>query len=86
MLESAGRPCRHDVENLDPHAARAQIRAAAGDREPQDIVARRRRPVSIADPDVEPQKTDPDAVVSGGLTAVVNVASLASQTRRCLCR
>ena len=63
------------VEGLDPHAARARIRAQTPDAEPEDLVLFDDL-LGIADPDVEPPKIDPDAR-RRRLTALVNAASLA---------
>ena len=66
------------VKSLDPHAARAQIRAQAPDAEPEDLLLFDDM-LGIADPDVELPKIDPDAR-RRRLTALVNAASLARRT------
>ena len=65
------------VEGLDPHAARARVRAQTPDAEPEDLVLFDDL-LGIADPDVELPKIDPDAR-RRRLTALVNAASLARQ-------
>jgi AAA ATPase domain/Putative zinc-finger len=65
------------VEGLDPHAARAQIRAQAPDAQPEDLLLFDDL-LGIADPDVELPKIDPDAR-RRRLTMLVNAASLARQ-------
>jgi class 3 adenylate cyclase len=66
------------VEGLDPHAARARIRAQAPDAEPEDLVLFDDL-LGIADPDMELPKIDPDAR-RRRLTALVNAASFARET------
>ncbi len=63
------------VEGLDPPAARAHIRAQAGDVLPEDLLLFDDL-LGIADPDVELPKIDPDAR-RRRLTMLVNAASLA---------
>jgi class 3 adenylate cyclase len=65
------------VEGLDPHAARARIRAEASYAEPEDLVLLDDL-LGIADPEVELPKIDPDAR-RRRLTALVNAASLARE-------
>jgi class 3 adenylate cyclase len=66
------------VEGLDPHAARAQIRAQASDAEIEDLVLFDDL-LGIADPEVSLPRIDPDAR-RRRLTALVNAASLARST------
>ena len=66
------------IKGLDPHAARARIRARAPDAESEDLVLFDDL-LGIADPDVELPKIDPDAR-RRRLTALVNAASLARET------
>ncbi len=66
------------VEGLDPHAARARIRARVPDAEPEDLVLFDDL-LGTADPDVELPKIDPDAR-RRRLTALVNAASLARKS------
>jgi class 3 adenylate cyclase len=66
------------VEGLDPHAARAQVRARAPDADPEDLVLFDDL-LGIADPDAVLPKIDPDAR-RRRLTALVNAASLARET------
>jgi AAA ATPase domain/Putative zinc-finger len=66
------------VESLDPHAARAQIRAQAPDAEPEDLLLLDDL-LGIADPDVQLPKIDPDAR-RRRLAALVNAVSLARRT------
>jgi class 3 adenylate cyclase len=66
------------IKGLDPHAARARIRAQAPDAEPEDLVLFDDL-LGIADPEVELPKIDPDAR-RRRLTALVNAASLARRT------
>jgi class 3 adenylate cyclase len=66
------------IKGLDPHAARARIRAQAPDAEPDDLLLYDDL-LGIADPDVELPKIDPDAR-RRRLTALVNAASLARET------
>ena len=68
------------VEGLDPHAARARIRARVPDAEPEDLDLFDDL-LGTADPDVELPKIDPDAR-RRRLTALVNAASLARKARR----
>jgi class 3 adenylate cyclase len=63
------------IKGLDPHAARARIRAQAPDAEPEDLVLFDDL-LGIADSDVKLPKIDPDAR-RRRLTALVNAASLA---------
>jgi class 3 adenylate cyclase len=63
------------VEGLDPHAARARIRAQASDAEAEDLVLFDDL-LGIADPEVALPRIDPDAR-RRRLTALVNAASLA---------
>jgi hypothetical protein len=65
------------VEDLDPPAARAQIRAQAPDAEPEDLLLFDDL-LGIADPDVQPPKIDPDAR-RRRLTMLLNAAPLARQ-------
>ncbi|HSS23296.1 MAG TPA: adenylate/guanylate cyclase domain-containing protein [Mycobacterium sp.] len=65
------------IKGLDPHAARARIRAQAPDAEPEDLLLFDDL-LGIADPEVELPKIDPDAR-RRRLTALVNAASLARQ-------
>ena len=66
------------VEGLDPHAARAQVRARAPDADPEDLVLFDDL-LGIADPDAVLPNIDPDAR-RRRLTALVNAASLARET------
>ena len=66
------------VDGLDPHAARARIRAQAPDAEPEDLLLFDDL-LGIADPEVELPKIDPDAR-RRRLTALVNAASLARKS------
>jgi len=66
------------VEGLDAEVARAQVRARVPDADPEDV-ALFDDLLGIADPDVALPKIDPDAR-RRRLTALVNGASLASQT------
>ena len=66
------------IEGLDPDAARARIRAQAGEAEPEDLLLLDDL-LGIADPDVELPKIDPDAR-RRRVTALVNAASLARQS------
>jgi class 3 adenylate cyclase len=66
------------IKGLDPHAARARIRAQFRDAEPEDLVLFDDL-LGIADPEVELPKIDPDAR-RRRLTALVNAASLARKT------
>src|SRR6516164_9732043 len=66
------------VEGLDAEVARAQVRARVPDADPEDV-ALFDDLLGIADPEVELPKLDPDAR-RRRLTALVNGASLASQT------
>ncbi|OBK40713.1 cyclase [Mycobacterium sp. 1245111.1] len=63
------------VENLDPPAARARIRAYAPDAMSEDVLLLEDL-LGIADPDVELPKIDPDAR-RRRLTMLVNAASMA---------
>ena len=63
------------VEGLDPHAARAQVRARAPDAQPEDLVLFDDL-LGIADPEVALPRIDPDAR-RRRLTALVNAALLA---------
>ena len=65
-------------KGLDPHAARARIRAQFPDAEPEDLLLFDDL-LGTADPDVELPKIDPDAR-RRRLTALVNAASLARET------
>jgi adenylate cyclase len=65
------------IKGLDPHAARARIRAQFADAEPEDLLLFDDL-LGIADPEVEMPKIDPDAR-RRRLTALVNAASLARQ-------
>ena len=65
------------VEGLDPHAARARIRAQTPDAEPEDLVLFDDL-LGIADPNAPLPAIDPDAR-RRRLTALVNAASLARQ-------
>jgi class 3 adenylate cyclase len=62
------------IKGLDPHAARARIRAQFRDAEPEDLLLFDDL-LGIADPEVELPKIDPDAR-RRRLTALVNAASL----------
>jgi predicted ATPase len=62
------------VEGLDPHAARAQVRAQAPDAEAEDLVLFADL-LGIPDPTVPLPPIDPDAR-RRRLTALVNAASL----------
>jgi class 3 adenylate cyclase len=66
------------VEGLDPHAARARIRAQTPDAEPEDLLLFDDL-LGIADSDVALPRIDPDAR-RRRLTALVNAASLARET------
>ena len=66
------------IKGLDPHAARARIRAQAPDAEPEDLLLLDDL-LSTADPDVELPKIDPDAR-RRRLTVLVNAASLARKS------
>jgi class 3 adenylate cyclase len=65
------------IKGLDPHAARARIRAQFPDAEPEDLVLFDDL-LGTADPDVALPKIDPDAR-RRRLTALVNAASLARE-------
>ena len=67
-----------EIEGLDPHAARARIRAQTPDAEPEDLVLFYDL-LGIADSDVALPRIDPDAR-RRRLTALVNAASLARET------
>jgi adenylate cyclase len=67
-----------DVEGLDPPTARAQIRAAFSDAEPEDV-ALFEDLLGIGDPDGALPRIDPDAR-RRRLTALVNSATLANPT------
>ncbi|HWT47355.1 MAG TPA: AAA family ATPase, partial [Mycobacterium sp.] len=62
------------IKDLDPHAARARIRAQFRDAEPEDLLLFDDL-LGIADPEVELPKIDPDAR-RRRLTALVNAVSL----------
>ncbi|WP_280828962.1 adenylate/guanylate cyclase domain-containing protein [Mycobacterium sp. OTB74] len=66
------------IKGLDPHAARARIRAQAPDAEPEDLVLFDDL-LGVADPDVQLPKIDPDAR-RRRLTGLVNAASLARKS------
>ncbi|MBV8348365.1 MAG: AAA family ATPase, partial [Mycolicibacterium sp.] len=66
------------VEGLDPHAARARIRAVAPDAEAEDLLLFDDL-LGVADPEVALPRIDPDAR-RRRLTALVNAASLARET------
>jgi class 3 adenylate cyclase len=66
------------IKGLDPHAARARIRARFPDAEPEDLLLFDDL-LGTADPEVELPKIDPDAR-RRRLTALVNAASLARKT------
>jgi class 3 adenylate cyclase len=66
------------IKGLDPHAARARIRAQFPDAEPEDLVLFGDL-LGIADPEVGLPKIAPDAR-RRRLTALVNAASLARET------
>jgi hypothetical protein len=66
------------VEGLDPQAARARIRAAAPDAEPEDLLLFDDL-LGIADPGVALPRIDPDAR-RRRLSALVNAASLGGET------
>ncbi|HTX97646.1 MAG TPA: AAA family ATPase, partial [Mycobacterium sp.] len=63
------------IKGLDPHTARARVRAQFADAEPEDLLLFNDL-LGIADPEVELPKIDPDAR-RRRLTALVNAASLA---------
>jgi hypothetical protein len=65
------------IKGLDPHAARARIRARFPDAEPEDLLLFDDL-LGTADPEVELPKIDPDAR-RRRLTALVNAASLARE-------
>ncbi|MGZ6790378.1 MAG: AAA family ATPase, partial [Mycobacteriaceae bacterium] len=65
------------IKGLDPHAARARIRAQAPDGDAEDLLLFDDL-LGIADPEVKLPKIDPDAR-RRRLTALVNAASLARQ-------
>ena len=65
------------IKGLDPHAARARIRAQFPDAEPEDLVLFDDL-LGTANPEMELPKIDPDAR-RRGLTALVNAASLARE-------
>ena len=67
------------VDGLDPHAARARIRAQASDAETEDLVLFDDL-LGIADPEMALPRIDPDAR-RRRLTALVNAAVLARETR-----
>lgn len=67
-----------DVEGLDPQAARARIRAAAPDAEPEDLLLLDDL-LGIADPGVALPRIGPDAR-RRRLSALVNAATLAGET------
>jgi len=66
------------IEGIDADAARARIRAQTTDAEPEDLLLFDDL-LGIADPDAALPRIDPDAR-RRRLTALVNAASLASQT------
>ncbi len=66
------------INGLDPHAARARIRAQFSDAEPEDLLLFDDL-LGTADPEVELPKIDPDAR-RRRLTALVNAASLARES------
>ena len=65
------------IKGLDPHTARARIRAQFPDAEPEDLVLFDDL-LGTADPEMELPKIDPDAR-RRRLTALVNAASLARE-------
>jgi class 3 adenylate cyclase len=66
------------IKGLDPHAARARIRAQFRDAEPEDLLLFDDL-LGVADPEAQLPKIDPDAR-RRRLTALVNAASLARKS------